>query len=65
MTNFEIIILVLIYCFCYGCACKSLEMDDESGWYTIFRIIVSIFIAFYVPIIIGMKIANKLNMKSL
>lgn len=30
MTFFEIIILVLIYCVCYGYAITILEIDDET-----------------------------------
>ena len=65
MLHFEAIILVLIYCFCYGYACKLLETNNESGWDTIFRIIWSALMAFYVPIIIGMQIANKLKQEKL
>lgn len=61
MTPFEVIILVLIYFFCYGYACKLLEMDDESRLDTTIRVVGSVFIAFYIPIIIGVQIANKLN----
>ena len=61
MITFEIIILVLIYCFCYGYAFKLLEINDESCWDTAIRVIGSVVIAFYIPIIIGTQIANKLN----
>ena len=61
MTPFEIIILVLIYCVCYGYAITILEIDDETRWDIVIRILASVFIAFYVPIIIGIQIGNKLN----
>ena len=61
MTTFEIIILVLIYCFCYGYAAKILEVNDESLADIICRTLASFLIAFYVPIIIGTDFANKLN----
>lgn len=61
MTPFEVIILVLIYSFCYGYACKLLEIDDESRLDTAIRITGSVIIAFYVLLIIGAQIANKLN----
>lgn len=61
MTTFEIIILVLIYCFCYGYAAKILETEDESFADMVWRIFASFFIAFYVPIIIGAHFVNKLN----
>lgn len=61
MTPFEFIILVLIYCFCYGYALTLVEIDDEDWWDKTFHVIGSAFIAFYVPMIIGIQIANKLN----
>lgn len=61
MTTFEIIILVLIYCFCCGYASTILEMDDESLMDIWWRILASFIIAFYVPIFIGAHFANKLN----
>lgn len=61
MTAFEFIILVLIYCFCYGYANSLLKIDNESRWDLATRIVASIFIAFYIPIIIGLQIGNKLN----
>ena len=61
MTPFEIIILILIYCFCYAYACTLLKKDNESCSNIVIHIIGSIIVAFYVPIIIGIQIANKLN----
>jgi hypothetical protein len=61
MTAFEIIILVLIYFFCYGYALEILEMDNESIKDKIWRLTASFILAFFVPIIIGVRIANKSN----
>jgi len=61
MTTFEIIILILIYCFCYGYANLLLKQDNESRWDIVTRIVASVFIAIYVPMIIGFQIADKLN----
>ena len=61
MTPFEIIILILIYCPCYGYALTLIEMDEESYLDITIRMVGSIIIAFYVPIIIGIQIAHKLN----
>lgn len=61
MTSFEIIILVLIYCFCYGYANILLKLKNESIGDVVFRTLVSFIFAFYVPMIIGAEIANKLN----
>lgn len=61
MTCFEVIVLVLIYCFCYGYANYLLRIEDENFVYTLLRIIWSFIIAFYVPAIIGYQLGNKLN----
>lgn len=61
MTPFEIIILILIYGFCYGYAVTSLKIKVESYWDVILLLVAGIFIAFYVPIIIGIQIGMKLN----
>lgn len=61
MTPFEIIILVLIYSFCYGYANTLMCVKNESRGDVIFRIFGSFIFAFYVPIIIGCQIADKLN----
>jgi hypothetical protein len=61
MTPFEIIVLVLIYLFCYGYALEMLKLSNEGCADVVFHVIGSCIIAFYVPIIIGAEIANKLN----
>ena len=61
MTLFEIIIIVLIYCFCYGYANILMYAKDESVSDTLIRVFISFVIAFYVPAIIGYQLGNKLN----
>lgn len=61
MTCFEIIVLVLIYCFCYGYSNYLLRVENETFVYTLLRIIWSFIIAFYIPVIIGYHLGNKLN----
>ena len=61
MTTFELIILTLIYLFCCGYAIVFLATDNESRWDIIIHAVASLFIAFYVPIFLGMQIADKLN----
>ena len=39
MTSFEITILVLIYCFCYGYANYLLYTEDENLADALFRVI--------------------------
>ncbi len=60
MTSFELIIFVLIYCFCYGYANRLLYVEYERFADRLYRIIASFIIAIYVPVIIGFQIANKL-----
>lgn len=61
MTPFEIIILTLIYCFCFGYANSILTIDTGSRWEIVIHIVGSVILAFFIPIIIGVQIANKLN----
>jgi len=61
MTPFEIIILIIIYFFFVGYANSLLKADDESRWDIAIRIVASFIAAFYIPIFIGLHIANKLN----
>ena len=61
MTPFEIIILILIYCFCFGYANAVLKADNESCRAITLRIVVRFILAFYIPMIIGIQIADKLN----
>lgn len=61
MTPFEIIILVLIYCFCYGYANNLMHMKNENFEDGVLRVIWSFIVAIYVPLIIGYNVANKLN----
>ncbi len=65
MTLFEIIILILIYLVCYGGAFTLLKIDDESNWDIAIRIVGSVIIAIFIPIIIGIQIANKLSLKDI
>lgn len=61
MTTFEFIILILIYGFCYGYASASIKIKVESPWDVILILTACVFIAFVVPILIGVQIGNKLN----
>jgi len=60
MTPFEIIILTIIYAFCYGYAYESLR-DENSTAFNIFMVFVAFVEALYVPMILGLTIAKKLN----
>ncbi len=62
MTPFEIIILIIIYCVCYG---YTLEMfiKEENVWLRIFFAIGSLVIAIYAPLIFGGMLYEKLSRK--
>lgn len=60
MTHFEIIIIVLIYLFCYGYT-TAMFIKEENVWLRTFLVIVSSVLALYAPLFIGGAIYEKLN----
>ena len=62
MTTFEIIILAIIYLFCYGFI-LSMFIKEENIWLRIFLVIVSLVLVLYAPLFIGGAIFEKLNDK--
>ena len=60
MTHFEIIIIVLIYLFCYGYT-MSMFIKEENVWLRTYLVIVSLVLALYAPLYIGGAIYEKLN----
>ena len=61
MTYFEVIILVLIYFFCYGYANILMYAKENNILDKLICIFISFIIAFYIPAIICFKLGNKLN----
>ena len=64
MTPFEIIIISLIYLFCYGYT-MSMFIKEENVWLRIFLAIVSFVLVLYTPLFMGGAIYEKLNSKKL
>ena len=64
MTRFEIIIITLIYLFCYGYT-VAMFTKEENIWLRIFFTIASFVLAIYAPLYIGSAIYEKLNKKDL
>ena len=64
MTTFEIIILAIIYLFCYGYI-LSMFIKEENTWLRILLTIVSFALALYAPLLIGGAVFEKLNDKRL
>lgn len=60
MTHFEIIILTLIYLFCYGYTLAAF-IKEENTWLRIFLAVASFVLVIYAPIIMGGAIYEKLN----
>lgn len=60
MTHFEIIILTLIYLFCYGYT-LGMFIKEENVWFRVFGAIMSLALAFYAPLWMGGAIYEKLN----
>ena len=60
MTPFEIIILILIYLFCYGYVLAIFD-KEENIWLRIFLMIVSFVMALYAPLFIASAVFEKLN----
>jgi hypothetical protein len=64
MTYFEIIVVTLIYLFCYGYTI-AMFIKEESIWLRIFFVIISFALALYTPLFIGSAVFEKLNNKKL
>jgi len=62
MTPFEVIIISLIYLFCYGYI-LAMFIKEENVWLRIFLSIACFALALYAPLLIGGKIFEKLNSK--
>lgn len=60
MTLFEIIIISLIYLFCYGFT-LAIFVKEENLWLRIFLAIISFALTFYAPLMIGGMLYNKLK----
>ena len=64
MTPFEIIIITLIYLFCWGYT-MSIFIKEENIWLRIFLVLVSLVFALYAPLFIGGAIYEKLNNRNI
>ena len=62
MTHFEIIIITLIYLFCYGYTI-AMFIKEESTWLRIVLCLFSLVLALYAPVYIGGAVFEKLNNK--
>lgn len=60
MTPFEIIILIVIYLFCYGFT-LSIFIKEENVWLRMFLGIASLGLAINAPIMIGAMLYEKLK----
>jgi len=62
MTQFEIIILIIIYIFCYGFTVAAFIKEDNV-WLRLFFVITSSVMAIYAPLMIGGMLYEKLKEK--
>lgn len=62
MTQFEIIILSMIYLFCYGFTIAMI-IKVNNLWLRLFFVIVSLVLAVYAPLTIGGMLYEKLKDK--
>lgn len=60
MTTFEIIILIIIYMTCYGYA-LAIIMKEENVWLRILLVIFALVYSFYVPLIFGGMLYEKME----
>ena len=60
MTTFEIIILAIIYLFCYGYV-EAMFIKEENIWLRVFLVFASLALALYAPLFIGGAVFEKLN----
>lgn len=64
MTHFEIIVITLIYLFCYGYTI-AMFIKEENTWLRIVLCLFSLVLALYAPVYIGGAVFEKLNNKKL
>ena len=64
MTTFEIIIIGIIYLFCYGYT-MAMFIKEENVRLRIFLVIASFALTLYAPLFIGGAVFEKLNNKKL
>ena len=62
MTPFELIVITLIYLFCYGYTI-AIFIKEENTWLRIVLCLFSLVFAFYAPLYIGGAVFEKLNNK--
>ena len=62
MTHFEVIVITLIYLFCYGYTI-AMFIKEENTWLRIVLCLVSLVLALYAPMYIGGAVFEKLNNK--
>ena len=62
MTQFEVIILTIIYLVCYGYT-LAMFIKEKNIWLRILFAIVSLAFAFWTPLIFGEMLYNKLKEK--
>lgn len=60
MTHFEIIILTLIYLFCYGYT-LAMFIKEENTWLRISLVVACFILAVYAPLFMGPAVYEKLN----
>ena len=63
MTTFEIIILTIIYMFCYGYTLAMAIKEEENAWIRILLVFLSLVIVIYAPLMIGGMLYEKLEGK--
>ena len=63
MTHFEIIVITLIYLFCYGYTI-AIFIKEENTWLRIVLCLFSLVLALYAPVYIGGAVFEKLNNKN-
>ena len=63
MTHFEIIVITLIYLFCYGYTI-AMFIKEENTWLRIVLCLFSLVLALYAPLYIGGAVFEKLNNKN-
>lgn len=62
MTTFEIIIIGIIYTFCYGFM-SAMFIKDENKWFRLFGLVICTVLVVYAPIILGEELFNWLTTK--
>jgi len=62
MTQFEIIILIIIYIFCYGFTVAPFVKEDNV-WLRLYFVIMSLAMAICAPLILGGMLYEKLKEK--